>query len=59
MVLGGEAIASRLLAWASADGTGQAIQAVMPPALLPVLLVGAGLGALVLVVGLGAVLASD
>lgn len=59
LVLRGDAIAARLLAWASSDGTGQALQAVMPPALFPILLVGACLGALVLIVGLGAVLASD
>jgi hypothetical protein len=31
----------------------------MPPALLPLLIVGAGLGGVVLLVGLGAVLAND
>ena len=59
LVLRGEAIASRLLAWASSEGTGQALQAVMPPALMPILLIGACLGALVLVAGLGAVVARD
>ena len=59
LVLRGDALASRLLAWASSDGTGQALQAVMPPAILPILLVGVALGALVVIVGLGAVVARD
>ena len=48
-----------LMAWATSDATGQAVQALMPPALLPVLMVGALLGGLVLLVGLGAVVAND
>jgi hypothetical protein len=59
LVLRGEAIASRAFAWLAADATGHALQAVMPPALLPLLIVGAGLGGVVLLVGLGAVLAND
>ena len=59
LVLRGDALASRLLAWASSDGTGQALQAVMPPAILPILFVGVALGALVVIVGLGAVVARD
>ena len=59
LVLRGEALASSLLAWATSDATGQAVQALMPPALLPVLMLGALLGGLVLLVGLGAVVASD
>lgn len=59
LVLRGEAVASRLFAWATSEGTGQALQVLMPPALMPVLLVAALLGGLVLLVGLGAVLVSD
>ena len=60
LVLRGEAIASRAFAWPlAADATGHALQAVMPPAVLPLLIVGVGLGGLVLLVGLGAVLAND
>ena len=59
LVLRGDAIASGLLAWVTRDATGQAVQALMPPALLPVLMLGALLGGLVLLVGLGAVVAND
>lgn len=59
LVLRGEAIVSRVFAWATSEGTGQALQALMPPALMPLLLVAACLGGLVFLVGLGAVLASD
>lgn len=59
LVLRGDAIVSGLVAWASRDATGQAMQALMPPALLPVLMLGALLGGLVLLVGLGAVMAND
>lgn len=59
LVLRGDAIASRVFAWLAADATGHALQSVMPPAILPLLIVGAGIGGLVLLVGLGAVLASD
>jgi hypothetical protein len=59
LVLRGEAIAGRVFAWLAADATGHALQSVMPPAILPLLIVGAGIGGLVLLVGLGAVLASD
>jgi hypothetical protein len=59
LVLRGDALASRFMAWATSDATGQAVQALLPPALLPVLLAGGLLGGLVLLVGLGAVVASD
>ena len=59
LVLRGDAMASRLVAWATSDAAGQAMQALMPPALLPVLMLGALLGGLVLLVGLGAVVAND
>ncbi len=59
LVLRGDVLLSQLTGWATSNSTGQVLQAVMPPALLPVLLVGAGLGALVFLVGIGAVLAND
>ena len=59
VVMRGETIASRALAWFTSEATSQTLQAVMPPALLPLLIVGAGLGGLVLLVGLGAVMAND
>lgn len=59
VVMRGEAIAARLSAWMAADATGAAMQAVIPAALMPLLLIGAGLGGLVLLVGIGAVLASE
>ena len=59
LVVRGDVLASRLFAWATSEGTGQALHAVMPPALLPVLAMAACLGGLVFLVGLGAVLASD
>jgi hypothetical protein len=58
LVLRGDAIASRVVQWATGDATGQML-AVLPPALLPVLFVGFALCGVVLLVGLGAVLASD
>lgn len=59
LVLRGEAIASRVLQWAAGDGTSLALQAVLPPALMPVLIAGFALCGLVLLVGLGAVIAND
>ncbi len=59
LVLRGEAITSRVFAWLAADATSHALQTVMPPAILPLVFVGVGLGALILLVGLGAVLAND
>jgi hypothetical protein len=59
LVLRGDAIASRVSAWLATDATGHALQVAMPPALMPLLIIGAGLGGLVLLVGLGAVLAND
>ena len=59
LVLRGDAIVSGLFAWASRDATGQAVQVLMPPALVPVFMLGALLGGLVLLVGLGAVVAND
>jgi hypothetical protein len=58
LVLRGDAIASRVVEWAAGDATGQML-AVLPPALMPVLFVGFALCGLVLLVGLGAVLAND
>jgi len=59
LVVRGDVLASRLFAWTTSDATGQALHAVMPPALLPLLVVAAALGGLVFLVGLGAVLVSD
>ena len=59
LLMRGEVIASRVLAWLTSEATSHTLQAVMPPALLPLLIVGAGLGGLVLLVGLGAVMAND
>lgn len=59
LVMRGDAIVSRVFGWVASDATGHALQALMPPAVLPLLLVGVGLGGLVLLVGLGAVLAND
>jgi hypothetical protein len=59
LVLRGEAIASALMKWATSDATGQTVQVLMPPALVPVLMLGALLGGLVLIVGLGAIMAND
>ena len=59
LVLRGDALVARVMAWATSDATGQTVQALLPPALLPVLMVGALLGGLVLIVGLGAVVAND
>lgn len=59
LVLRGDALVSRVFSWAAADGTAQTLQAVVPPALLPVLFVGFALCGLVILVGLGAVIAND
>lgn len=59
LVLRGDVLASRVFAWATSDATGQALHAVMPPALMPLLVVAACLGGLVFLVGLGAVMAND
>lgn len=59
LVMRGDAIASRVFGWVASDATGHALQTLMPPAILPLLFVGVGLGGLVLLVGLGAVVAKD
>jgi hypothetical protein len=59
LVLRGDALVARVMAWATSDATGQAVQALVPPALLPVFMLGALLGGLVLLVGLGAFVAND
>jgi hypothetical protein len=58
LVLRGEFFLSRLAQWASSDATGQMLS-ILPPAILPLLIAGFGLCGLVLLVGLGAVLAND
>ena len=57
-VLRGDFLVSRLTQWASSDATGQMLS-ILPPAVLPLLIAGFGLCGLVLLVGLGAVLAND
>ena len=59
LVMRGETIASRVLSWLTSEATSHTLQAVMPPALLPLLIIGASLGGVVLIVGLGAVMAND
>jgi hypothetical protein len=59
LVMRGDVIASRIFGWVASDATGHALQTLMPPAILPLLFVGIGLGGLVLLVGLGAVVAKD
>jgi hypothetical protein len=59
LVLGGDTAVARVLSWVSGDGGGQALHVLVPSALMPLLLVGAGLGVLVLLAGIGAVMASD
>lgn len=59
LVMRGDAIASRAFSWLASDATGYALQTLMPPAILPLLFMGVGLGCLVLLVGLGAVAAKD
>lgn len=59
LVVRGDALAAGVLAWVTSDATGQLLQAVMPPALMPVLMLSALVGGLVLLVGIGAVIAND
>ncbi|HTV00008.1 MAG TPA: hypothetical protein VMF13_05695, partial [Luteitalea sp.] len=59
LVMTGDRIVGRLGTWLAGDTGGQALHVLMPPALVPLLIVGAGLGGLVLLVGLGAVIAND
>ena len=59
LVMTGDRIVGRLGTWLAGDTGGQALHVLMPPALIPLLIVGAGLGGLVLLVGLGAVIAND
>lgn len=62
LALGGDRLAEGLFRWAAGDAAaplGHAMQVLMPGPLMPLLLVGAGLFGLVLLVGLGSVLARD
>jgi len=55
----GDALMAGFFSWAAGDAAAPALQVLMPPAMLPFVIVGAGLCALVLVVGMGTVLARD
>jgi hypothetical protein len=59
LVLGGDTAIARVASWVTGDGGGQALHVLVPSAVMPLLLVGAGLGVLVLLAGIGAVMASD
>ena len=59
LVARGDLVLNAITRWLSLDGNTQALAAVMPAAVLPFLFIGLGLGALVILVGLGAVVAND
>jgi hypothetical protein len=59
LVMRGDLVLQTLARWLSLDDGGQALAAVMPAAILPFLLIGLGLGGVVILVGLGAVMAND
>ena len=59
LVLAGDTAVARVLSWLSGGAGGQALHVLVPSALMPLLLAGAGLGVLVLLAGIGAVMASD
>jgi hypothetical protein len=59
LVMRGDLVLQTMARWLSLDGGGQALAAVMPAAILPFLLIGLALGGVVILVGLGAVMASD
>lgn len=55
----GDLVLQTLARWMSFDGGGAALAAVLPAAVMPFVLVGLALGGVVIVVGLGAVVARD
>ncbi|BCS35760.1 hypothetical protein TBR22_A49940 [Luteitalea sp. TBR-22] len=59
LVARGDLVLHAAARWLSLDGGGQALAAVLPAAVLPFLLIGLGLGGVVILVGLGAVVAND
>jgi hypothetical protein len=68
LVMRGDLVLQTMARWLSLDGggqalaavmRGQALAAVMPAAILPFLLIGLALGGVVILVGLGAVMAND
>jgi hypothetical protein len=59
LVMRGDLVLQTMARWLSLDGGGQALAAVMPAAILPFLLIGLALGGVVILVGLGAVMAND
>lgn len=59
LVMRGDVLASRLLTWLAGDSGSQALHLFLPAAILPFVIVGMALGALVVIVGLTAVVAQD
>jgi hypothetical protein len=59
LVMRGDALAGRLFTWMAGDGGGQALQLFVPSAVMPFIIVGMALGALVVLVGLTAVVTQD
>ena len=59
LVMRGDALAGRLLTWMAGDGGSQALQLFVPSAVMPFVVVGMALGALVVLVGLTAVVTQD
>ena len=59
LVMRGDALATRLLTWMAGDGGSQALQLLVPSAVMPFVIVGLALGALVVLVGLTAVVTQD
>jgi len=59
LVMRGDLLASRALAWLAGDSSGQALSLFLPSAVVPFVVVGMALGALVVLVGLTAVVTQD
>lgn len=59
LVLRGDALMASLTTWVAGEAGTQALHLFMPAAVLPLVLVGVGLGALVLVAGLTAMVVSE
>lgn len=59
LVMRGDVLAGRLLTWMAGDGGSQALQLLVPSAVMPFVIVGMAIGALVVLVGLTAVVTQD
>jgi hypothetical protein len=59
LVMRGDVLAGRLFTWMAGDGGSQALQLLVPSAVMPFVIVGMVLGALVVLVGLTAVVTQD